>query len=250
MKLLSSPQILLKNTPETYYWMGFFMADATFIQNRLKIHLAKRDIGHIKKIKKYLKYTGKNKKPAFSVVDHITIPLLRQKFDIKPQKTYNPPNLKKIFKNTSPKLIFSFIVGYIDGDGSIYRGTDNKNKTYLALKGHKTSFKNFCYMVNFLQTFLKIKTPTPFINSQGYADFKCGKNESLIAIKRKVLSLSLPVLKRKWSKINLNRTTQYMIGIKNKQNIDKLKQANLTNSQIAKKLKISKSTVTKHTKRM
>lgn len=151
MTILSDSSILLKNTPETYYWMGFFIADATFIGNRLKIQLAQKDISHINKIRKFFKYNGKNKSTNFSVVDHNIIPLVKSKFNIKKQKTYNPPNLHKIFKTTSPKLIFSFIIGYIDGDGSIYHGTDNVKKTYLALKGHRASLSNFHYMVTFLK---------------------------------------------------------------------------------------------------
>ncbi|NPV13032.1 MAG: hypothetical protein HPY57_14800 [Ignavibacteria bacterium] len=126
-----------------------------------------------------------------------------KKYNIQSNKTYNPPNLDSILDDK----LFSLIIGFIDGDGSITKQFKRKD-AILRIKCHSS-------WVFILQKFLlhlyenyNGKIPSVKINNQGYACFNITNSIILKNIKNKCLELNLPILKRKWDNIDLSRISR------------------------------------------
>jgi len=152
LKKLSDISILLKETPESYYWMGFLMADGHFSDKRISLTISEQDLPHLMKFKKYVNsknaITKLKKENCYrikmtSVKD---VKELKSKFKISSKKTYKPCDFKHI-KNK--KLLFSLIVGLIDGDGSI-----SKNKNWEAYQLSFTMHSSWVDSLNYIKTFL------------------------------------------------------------------------------------------------
>ncbi len=164
---ISSAKILLEETNETYYWLGFLMADGHFSENRLSLTLGIKDVNHLEK---FAKFIGCNLRiyetnTSVSLMDTKYIPKIREKFNIVNDKTYNPCNISNI---NNYDLLMSLIIGFIDGDGSI-RLVYKRKDASLAVKCHSSWLNNLQFMVNIIYS----KTAEIIINSrlnnQGYA---------------------------------------------------------------------------------
>lgn len=202
---------LLNENCETYYWIGFLMADGHFSSCSIQINLAEKDLGHLKKFAKFVHYKHKLIKPSLYVNDKVIVDKLKMKFDIVHNKTYFPCN---IFNIKNEKLLLSLIAGFIDGDGSIKQ---SYGRTQLIVKCHKSWKEVLDYMLKFLcKGFDKAYITT--INKEGLALFSITDIEILKKIKNEILKLKLPILQRKWDKINLKKLskkekTEYLIDL-------------------------------------
>ena len=54
----SNLSILLDDSFESFYWMGFILADGCFFENRLQITLAIKDKEHLQSFANYVKFGG------------------------------------------------------------------------------------------------------------------------------------------------------------------------------------------------
>ena len=197
----SDLSVLLQDTCETYYWLGFLMADGHFNKYSIQINLAKKDIGHLKKFAKFISYKKKLNKPSLYVNDKEIVDVLKLKFKITNNKTYEPCS---IFHINDEKLLLSLIAGFIDGDGSIKQ---SYGRTQMVVKCHKSWRNNLDYMLNFLCAGFN-KSYKTVVNKEGLAIFFITDIEVLKKIKSNVYKLKLPILKRKWGKINLNKLSK------------------------------------------
>ncbi len=193
----SKLSILLEETPITYYWIGFLLADGNFgKQSTIKCALSSVDKDHLKKLQSYLSIESLNSErdgtiTVIKAMDHDIVPLICKKFNISNTKTYNPPNLSFI-KNHDLKT--ALIAGFIDGDGSI----NGKGKAFgLAIQCHSSWLNN-------IDDFAKFINPTSNakINKAGYAYVSISNSSALENLKKKAEELKLPILERKWSKIH------------------------------------------------
>lgn len=198
-KKQSDISILLEDTPITYYWIGFLLADGNFGQgNIIKCALSSVDKDHLINLKNYLKIKSLSFEKSetmccIKAMDTINAPLIRAKFNIHHQKTYNPPNLSFI-KNDNLKT--ALIIGFIDGDGCI----SHKNKSFsITVQCHSAWLNNLMDFAKFINP-----SSTARINTSGYAYFSITNHLSLKKLKQKTIELKLPVLKRKWDKIDMN----------------------------------------------
>lgn len=196
----SNFSVLLNETSEIYYWLGFLMADGHFSKYSIQINLGKKDIKHLQKFAKLVNYNKKLIRPSLYINNKQIVDILKEKFKISSNKTYNPC---KIINIKDKNLLFSLIIGFVDGDGSIQ--TD-KVKTSLVVKCHSSWFKNLELMLNILCDGNK-KTYKTRINKDNLAYFFISDLNILKKIKQKVLKLNLPILKRKWDNIDLNKET-------------------------------------------
>ncbi len=124
-------------TNDKCYWAGFIAADGYInkIKNNLVINLSRLDKQHLENLKNSVEYTGRlrdfvieQKNGKISDMSQLQvcgcrniIKDLNEKYNITTKKslTLEPPNLKD-------DQALAFIIGYIDGDGSIcYRSRDN-----------------------------------------------------------------------------------------------------------------------------
>ena len=188
---------LMNETNEAYYWLGFIMADGHFTNNnQLQIKIGEKDINHLQLLSNFLGNSKRLNKPNL-IMNYKTIKLwLEENFKISNNKTYEPCDLTSL----DGDKLFSFIIGFIDGDGSIDK------RGYLHIKCHSTWLNNLNLMVSFL-------TDNDFnkaiINSEGLAFISITKIKTMNDIKNKITSLSLPILKRKWDRIKEPRKEKY-----------------------------------------
>lgn len=119
----SKLEILLEEDLKTYYWIGFLLADGYLSNKFLDIHISEIDLDHLNKFKMHIKNIGlvsykKHNDINLRIHNKDIIQKIREKFDFKLRKTYNPPDIKYYYKFTLNQLLAIFI-GFIDGDGNI-----------------------------------------------------------------------------------------------------------------------------------
>lgn len=245
----SNMSILINNKLESFYWIGFILADGHVSHNsRIKISLSIKDIEHLEKFENYTDCSNlimNNKMCSVSLQNKEVCPEICEKFHIKSNKTYNPPNFNLYSFNK--ELIFSLIVGIIDGDGSISR-VYKREDSNLRIHLHKSWLNNLIFIENFLYDYFSINKNKTYstIGNDGYSILTISNNILLKKIKKECIRLDLPIMKRKWNNIDENRLTRCEKSEIIKGDIVKLKQKELKNSDIIKKLKISKRTFYKY----
>ena len=152
------------DTEEKAYWLGFLWADGNISHtgNRLEVRLSIKDVKHLEKFRAFLKLEnniriGTHKGHGFCHLSvrnkHLWNAL--KSLGCVPNKTLilKFPKLN-IFKYT--KLVYDFIRGYVDGDGSLYINKHrNSLETELNLVGTldflstvKHIFGDFGYIKN------------------------------------------------------------------------------------------------------
>lgn len=165
----------------------------------MKFTLKKEDAEQVHKFGSFINYTGSygNSEISESIFckDIDTVKKICEKFDINPQKTYNPP--KTLLKFDS-NLLISLLAGFIDGDGRISHPFNRKD-FFLTIKNHSS-------WISILQEFNSLICKENFcrINSSGYAVLNITNSEYLKELKRKVIKLNIPILPRKWNIIDLS----------------------------------------------
>lgn len=239
----SNLKILLEETPETYYWIGFLMADGNFAQRRIRLHLQEKDNHHLDKFAKFVQYEGSRKYGVYACGTEI-VDKLKEKFKISSRKTFEPCDLTSIKRKD---LQLAWVAGFIDGDGCI--GNLHKRKDFnLRIKLHSSWIDNLNWIGNVISIITKTQTNSATINNQGYAQINFGNTLTLKRLKIEVLKLKLPILERKWGKIDLNFVSKYELASTRTQvvieSLGKMKK-----QEIAKKLGISSSAVSMIIKR-
>lgn len=206
---------------EYYYWVGFFAADGTFRKQGkrllLKLTVAKQDESHLELMKKYfganncwgVSYYKKYSQLIYHYNDGVEC--IRQTFDLKERKTYNPPDLK-IFDQMSEEQFLSFFIGYTDGDGCIqFTGGKNSGRkdVQIGFHVHRTWNDVMNKMRIRLEEITGVKISPSKIGKDGYARFNIGNTIVIRYLKNIVLQHRHPYLTRTWNKIDENRLSKY-----------------------------------------
>lgn len=119
------------DTEEKAYWLGFLMADGDVNDRTYSIELSLqiRDIGHIEKMKAFLRtgvpvkerlIAGKHKAGRIQVCSKKLVQDL-MRYGCVPRKS-----LKLEFPELPAELIPHFMRGYMDGDGTLYKRPDGQ----------------------------------------------------------------------------------------------------------------------------
>jgi len=191
---------LLEDTHEAWYWLGFIMADGHIsTQNQVVAMVSDKDVDHLEKLAKFLStevkypygkstdrsgFTSTTPLVRITVADRVLVPKLKDKLDlIHTDKTYNPISLKVV----PEEFRTSFLIGFIDGDGSI------SENGYLRIENHKSWVSFHLEIVDYLPDFhfLKGKPETSLIACSR------GAGKKLYEYAK---STKLPYLGRKWSR--------------------------------------------------
>jgi hypothetical protein len=204
---------ILEDNPVSGYWLGLVLADGSFIKHKgcsyLSFWLSKKDSWHVQQFAQFIGISNireqlKTNSIGFTAHDIKTVKNIFETIGINQNipKTYCPPtNLKKLSK----KVLFSLIVGYIDGDGCIHNiKVKNGEKQKMTVLAHLSWQEVCCFFDSFLYSYFKInkKTKTnPTINSRGYSLWTIRDMDILRKIKLEALNLELPIMNRKWDKI-------------------------------------------------
>lgn len=202
--VLSVLDILLHEVHESYYWIGFLLADGSIHGNKLELVLSKSDELHINKYANYIlskpsnyKYNS-NKCHAIRVYsqDKYIIPKIMEKFDWNYRKTYNPPDITKY--KCSQELLMSLFIGYIDGDGCINKKV-NTQYTIIRFRIHHS----WITVLNSFRTKFNFDCTKPYIYKDGYCQWTIGRHSIQKQLKQHAITYNLPILNRKWDKITL-----------------------------------------------
>lgn len=224
-------QKLLNETPEAYYWIGFIMADGYIdhINNRIKLQL--NDKEQVNKFRKFIGYPHvvKNKYNSYIkgkqykghnyyvyISDTILVPEIIEKFDFKPRKTYNPPEINI----TNDNLFTSFLIGFIDGDGNIKKQSGKRYDCRIRIKCHSswkdllTSFVRRIYTIFNIEHYNAViqQPPKAKINKNGYAEIAIANSMVLCSLRNFCRLHSLPIITRKWDVIPSKPSTRYKDG--------------------------------------
>ncbi len=187
---------LIESKPESAYWFGFLMADGNFSGRRMKIALAEKDAGHLKR---FVEFLGHDRMPRINngvvqwSIQEDDVKTISEVFGISAIKTYEPP---KITPYHDKDLARCFLVGFIDGDGCI--GLQHGRKTATL------RIKNHISWADFLEK-LSIKTGIGHLEfpQQGkYVSLSEYRHLFICDLKRFARDMQLPVLDRKWDRID------------------------------------------------
>ena len=196
---------LLDDSPEAAYWFGFLIADGYFSNKRLEIEVARVDLKHLKVLSTYLETSNihlvkNNTQARLTIIDRHVIPKIRQKFGIKDKKTYNP--LEKL-PYLSGELLCCFLAGLIDGDGHV---SSNQSFKRITIKVHKNWLRFFNSLsLAIAKYFGENKFGKTYLTSNSYCAFELADQIQLTWFKRLLVNNKLPLMKRKWDKIDEGR---------------------------------------------
>lgn len=245
----SNMNILLENTVESFYWIGFLLADG-YINDfiRLDLTLSIKDLDHLIKFSKYVECDNIQKdetKCSIALQNREVCPKICEKFKINIRKTYNPINI--IDYQFDKELIFSLIIGFIDGDGCInkvYKRQDCNLRIHL----HKSWLDNLIFMEDFIYRYFKRKKERRLskIGNDGYSLLSISDNEIINNLKKECIRLCLPIMDRKWKRIDENKISRNILFRNVKSDIIKLYESGLSPLEIISKLDLKKGVVYKH----
>lgn len=228
-------QKLLEDDPISLYWIGFLLADGNFIINRekkssyLRLRLSVKDMDHVVKFKNFIesdknikieiggssnRFCLDSKIANFTFGDKQLIKVC-EKFQINNNKTKFPPSLD-VFKILTQNQLMCLLIGFIDGDGTIfYKENNPKELPRLRIKNH-ISWKDFlCFAADTIMNFPDIRKATIRENKQGYIELNIANLGLLQKLKSTAIENKLPIMERKWEIIDLNRRLKLISPSKN-----------------------------------
>lgn len=194
---------LLEQTPESAYWMGFIMADGYMSGKRLKIALSEKDAQHLQKFVDFLGHPRPVKVSRgiaeFSIQEPENVSNIMSIFDINRNKTYEPPDSLPSYSN--PDCLPSFLIGFIDGDGTITYQT-GRETVVLRTVSHGL-WLNYLKCLSEATKFGKVT-----VRSDGYVQLASHKHNDIVKLKQFAKSRNLPILDRKWNRVNDDLTVR------------------------------------------
>lgn len=238
---------LLEETLQSYYWIGFILADGNLSPKyRLKITLAKKDFCQVEAFAKFVNFKGtikffKSKTPSaeLAAMDVTNGRKIREKFDISSNKTISPPSLD-FYTKMSDEFFVSLLVGLIDGDGHVKLRTNTV--PILTIKIHKSWFSFLVLITKRLGEIIGCDLPSPKITNDGYALFSSSNSKVTYFLKNFILENNLQVLERKW--VFETRPTRMTIANERRELIKEQVDNGITSTaQISKVLGLRECTV-------
>jgi hypothetical protein len=178
------------------YWIGFIIADGhIYNKSNIQINLSIKDKLHLLKIQNHIGDISiilSDSQIRATISDRKTSSVLSNDFKWLSNKTKNPIEIPNFI---SKDALFSLIIGFIDGDGTI-----NK-KGHIFIKCDKSWKNNLEYFYYTLTGEKKVFN----ITGDGLSIVYILKLKTLFKIKEKSKKLKLPLMVRKWDRIK-NRT--------------------------------------------
>jgi hypothetical protein len=198
----------------TCYWGGFLAADGCLgnyegRSKRLQIRLSSVDRIHLQRFCECIEFTGniidsvdkygyESSHIIISGTDNIAMQLGKL-FNIIPNKTYvlNPPNIKE------DRHIWSYLIGLIDGDGSI---KFNKKRPKISNEYLTLEFVGTFSLMSWVKKFIELRfshlgtRKISQSSSNTVYTYSLSGNPALEVIDYLYGNFSVPKLNRKWSK--------------------------------------------------
>ena len=217
---------LLDDSFESWYWLGFILADGCFKGPRISIALSTDDQSHLQRFAEYVEANmGVEKDDTVcrvSAMDVKAVPMIMNMLGLEGEspltKTYNPP---KKLNELSDQALFAMFVGFIDGDGCIFnqvkRRKNGKNGAPATMRivTHESWLPTYETWNDRLSTYIgsawnyQLKTSQRFTKGFGKKKVYDSRNaewtitnRTLREVKLLATSMGLPMLRRKWEKVD------------------------------------------------
>jgi hypothetical protein len=233
-QVLADLSPLLVDTPLAFYWAGFLAADASFNPGyRLVLTLSAKDEEHLARFRRLIRHRGeiqydKDGQPLVACQDRYYGRQLMEKFGLVPNKTEHPPDLKWL----SGDLFTAFLIGFIDGDGCINRQTGRLDSA-IRIKLHVSWLDTLSVLSHKLHEAAGVHPIVePHPTAEGYALLNVTNRPVLRWLQTQANSLGLPVLRRKWDRIDARKESRQECGRKNRDVVLALNLAGKTNAAI------------------
>lgn len=207
----SDVSILLDNSPESLYWLGFIVADGSFInRKRLKVLIHKKDRDHLEKLAEYLStYVRERENYVYiDCQDQWVVESIMNRFKLGPSKTYGTMDISTL---NSKEAFISFFVGVVDGDGyigsySFFSKSENRMRKIknLTLSAHSNWLRIFKEYEKLLFIYFGLEyTGTRVQRVRGRDIVRLSFRDQIIlnSIKSYCKNLNLPLLYRKWKNV-------------------------------------------------
>lgn len=188
---------------ETFYWIGFILADGSFYNNRFEFGLKEDDTNVLEAFAKYIDFKGTIKHKDSTKSSRIqfnnkpSIEMFMKEYGFNYDKTYNPCSFES-FKNYSKEQITSLLIGIIDGDGNI----QENGSTYanvITITAHKLWKSFYEGLLNYLEIPLHISEK----EDDNCITIRICRREYCIALKQFIINNNLFYFSRKWDIIKL-----------------------------------------------
>jgi len=178
------------------YWLGFMIADGhIYNKSNIQINLSIKDKLHLLKIQNHIgdiSISLSDSQIRATISDRKTVSILSNDFKWLSNKTKNPIEIPNFI---SKDALFSLIIGFIDGDGTI----NKKGHIFIKCdKSWKDNLENFYFI-------LTNENKVFNLTGDGLSIIYILKLKSLFKIKERAEKLNLPLMVRKWNRIR-NRT--------------------------------------------
>jgi len=157
-------------------------------------------MNQVVRFSKFIKCKNDITQPCVYVQDSVNIPIFVKKYDLKPCKTYNPPSVK-VYEEIDSYLWLCLFVGLIDGDGHIstlHKGRCNQ----IRIKLHGSWLEFLLHCGSRLSGLSGDGVSPAKINNYGYAELSINRQSVVSFLNDFVKKNNLPVLERKWSRID------------------------------------------------
>jgi len=235
---------LLQDSPVAFYWMGFLLADGHFNEsNVITVGLALADLNHLQRFANFIKAPHISVGPTSASVatkDARFAPQIRAKFDLRSDKTVSPPRLD-YYRALPINLFLALVIGFIDGDGCITR-LKGRHVSSAKIKNHKTWQAFQTLITERLGQALTRSLPTSYITRDGYAEINLA-HDCLVYLKSALLEMDLPVLSRKWDKVDQTLLARWQKTDIYEKRIIQLTESGATTSQMSQELGIKYASV-------
>lgn len=174
------------------YWLGFMIADGhIYNKSNIQINLSIKDKLHLLKIQEHIgdiSISLNDSQIRATISDRKTTGVLSNDFKWLSNKTKNPIEIPNFI---SKDALFSLIIGFIDGDGTI----NKKGHIFIKCdKSWKSNLEYFYYILTGEEKYFNI-------TSDGLSIVYISKLKSLFKIKKRAEDLKLPLMLRKWNRI-------------------------------------------------
>jgi hypothetical protein len=213
---------LLADINETYYFIGLLMADGYFTERSIIFSQTEKNSHVVDNFGKYIecknikqygkigeiiingKKTFGNSKKVINATDIEIIPKIRKKFDINYQKnlitkTYFPPNIK-LFNGMNDSLFLSYLIGFIDGNGSISKSIRNGNT--ITITSHENWLPVLDAWKNRIENIFGVKlSPKSLTKEKTYLRFKIYNKKIVLGLKKFINDNNIKVNNEKWGRI-------------------------------------------------
>jgi len=190
---------LLNQTKESYYWLGFILADGSFYKNRFEFTLKASDLNQIKKLCEFLDidsniiiFKPKTNSYKLTFNNKNSIENIMNVFGIHYVKTYNPCNFTNFKKLTNSDLT-ALLIGIIDGDGCI-----DKSGKYITITAHKNWKKFYTDLIDTLNLNFHINE-----RKNGTLSISAGNKLVREYFYNYLQNNNLPILERKWNRLKI-----------------------------------------------